>query len=388
MPSLWSLPLADSLWGWGLFLTLGTENLESIKKHDIRKYEKVLCFVNDHIKLLGEAGLLEAADPGFLARKDKSAFSLALAKTWAAFLPCLQWHKRQQPKQQQQHSSALDPWQSWCLHGSDGRRNIYIGHQVDWLLGKKEEEFLVKYFDRHCWIAAQKPLPPSLILLYRLRWQNNDVPSLSCSKKWPCDTVLTTRIWSGRRWVSSRKAFTWLTRVSKMPPCWIRWEVWNCRGQKAHTLKMAEWKDRRSLDLENIASPLNKLYTAFFWTSCYPKENKLYLKSKWYNTLFLYKETVFFRISRVHIFYLPGYKRKSVLLCSNFSSYSFTSNKISQQPPRAPAGVSAPLKSFLVTLVKLFSSFSRGSEPRGIFTPPSHPLEPTWPILWVPTAVL
>ncbi|EDL08861.1 mCG58383 [Mus musculus] len=30
-------------------------------------------------------------------------------RTWAAFHPCLQQHKRQQPIQQQQHSSALDP---------------------------------------------------------------------------------------------------------------------------------------------------------------------------------------------------------------------------------------------------------------------------------------
>lgn len=139
-------------------------------------------------------------------------------------------------------------------------------------------------------------------------------------------------------------------------------EVWNCRGQKAHTLKMAEWKDRRSLDLENIASLLNKLYTAFFWTSCYPKENKLYLQSKWYDTLFIYKETVFFRIRRAH--FLPPRIQKKVstpLLKFFFSNHSFTSNKISQQPPRAPAGASAPLKSFLVTLVKLFSSFSHGS---------------------------
>ena len=110
------------------------------------------------IKLSGEEELPKAADPGFLARKDKSALSLFLAKTWAAFLPSLQRRKRRRPKQRQQHSSALDPWRSWCLHGSDGRRNIYTGHQADWLLGRKEEELLMKYFDRHCWIAVQIPL--------------------------------------------------------------------------------------------------------------------------------------------------------------------------------------------------------------------------------------
>lgn len=158
MPLLWSLLYADSTWGWGSFPKLETENSEGIKKDDITKYKKVLCFVNDRITLLGEERLPEGADPGFLARKDKRALSLVLAKTWAAFLPCLQRRKRQRPKQRQQRSSALDPWQSWCLHGSDGKRNTYTGHQVDWLLGRNKEEFLVKCFDRHCWTAAQKPL--------------------------------------------------------------------------------------------------------------------------------------------------------------------------------------------------------------------------------------
>lgn len=147
------------------------------------------------IKLSGEEGLPKAADPGFLARKGKSALFLVLAKTWAAFLPSLQRRKRQRPKQRQQHSSALDPWRSWCLHGSDGRRNIYTGHQVDWLLGRKEEELLMKYFDRHCWIAVQIPLALFLAPMDRLWWQNNDIPSLPCSRKRPYGIVLTTTIW-------------------------------------------------------------------------------------------------------------------------------------------------------------------------------------------------
>lgn len=63
----------------------------------------------DQVKLLGEEGLPEAADSGFLSRKDKSDFFLVLLKTGAAFLPCLQRRKRQLPKEQQQHSFALDP---------------------------------------------------------------------------------------------------------------------------------------------------------------------------------------------------------------------------------------------------------------------------------------
>lgn len=182
------------MWGWGSFLPLETENLESIKKDGNRKYEKVLCFENGsgEKKVLVEEGLPGAADPAFLARKDESAFFPVLAKTWAAFPPCPRWRKRQQPKQQQPRSSALDPWQSWCLHGSDGRRNIYRGHQVDWLLGRKQEEFLVKYFNRDCWIAAQKPLllfpaSPFLLLLCRLQGQNHYFPKLSGSKKWPSE---------------------------------------------------------------------------------------------------------------------------------------------------------------------------------------------------------
>lgn len=144
------------------------------------------------MKLLVAEGLPGAAGPAFLARKDKSACFLVLAKTWAAFLPCLQWHKRQQPKQRQPHSSALGPWQSWCLHGSDGRRNIYRDHQVDWLLGRREEEFLVKYFDRDGQTAAQKPsllFPTSLflLLLCRSQWQSRYFPRLSGSTKWPSE---------------------------------------------------------------------------------------------------------------------------------------------------------------------------------------------------------
>lgn len=61
------------------------------------------------MKLLGEEGFPEAEDPGFLARNGKSAFFLFPARIWATFLPCRQQRKRQQPKQRQQHSSALDP---------------------------------------------------------------------------------------------------------------------------------------------------------------------------------------------------------------------------------------------------------------------------------------
>lgn len=60
-------------------------------------------------KLLGEKWSPEAAEPGFLASMHESALFLALASSWAAFLPSLQRHRRQLPKQQQQHSSALDP---------------------------------------------------------------------------------------------------------------------------------------------------------------------------------------------------------------------------------------------------------------------------------------
>lgn len=122
-------------------------------------WKKVCALKMNQMKLLGEKGFSEAEDPGFLVRKGKSAFFLVLARIWATFLPCLQRRKRQRSKERQQYSSALDPWQSWCLHWSDGRRNIYISHQVDWLLGRKKKEFLVKHFDRHCWIATQKPLP-------------------------------------------------------------------------------------------------------------------------------------------------------------------------------------------------------------------------------------
>lgn len=139
----------------------------------------------NQVKLLGEEGLPEAEDPGLLVRKGQSALFLVLVRTQAAFLPCLQPRKRQQPKQQQQHSSALDPWRSWCLHGSDGRRNIYISRQVDWRLGRKEDEFLVKDFDKNCCIAAQKP-PPLLFasLLPAPTLQATKAkyfPSLSCS---------------------------------------------------------------------------------------------------------------------------------------------------------------------------------------------------------------
>lgn len=61
------------------------------------------------MKLLGEEGFPEAEDPVFLARNGKSAFFLFPARIWATFLPSLQRHKRQQPKERQQHSSALDP---------------------------------------------------------------------------------------------------------------------------------------------------------------------------------------------------------------------------------------------------------------------------------------
>ena len=54
MPPLGPLPYFDFMWGWdliwfyvGLFFTLGKQNLESIKKDNVRKYEKVLHFVND-----------------------------------------------------------------------------------------------------------------------------------------------------------------------------------------------------------------------------------------------------------------------------------------------------------------------------------------------------
>lgn len=91
MSQLCSLPDADSMLGGG-HLFLQKQNLESIKRDGNRKYEKVLCFENGlgQMKLLVEEGLPGAADSGFLARKDKHAFFLALAKTWAAFPPCLQ----------------------------------------------------------------------------------------------------------------------------------------------------------------------------------------------------------------------------------------------------------------------------------------------------------
>lgn len=60
-------------------------------------------------EIVSEEGFPEAKDPGFLGRKGKSAVFLVLVRIWATFLPGLQQHKRQQPKQRQQCSSALDP---------------------------------------------------------------------------------------------------------------------------------------------------------------------------------------------------------------------------------------------------------------------------------------
>ena len=75
----------------------------------------------------------------------------------------------------------------------------------------------------------------------------------------------------------------------------------------------------------------------------------------------IYKKTIyvlFFCISRVQIMYVPGYKRKSVLLAQDFffSSHSVTSHEISQQAP--PTGVSTTLKNFFLLQWGLFLVWS------------------------------
>lgn len=81
--------------------------------------------------------------------------------------------------------------------------------------------------------------------------------------------------------------------------------------------------------------------------------------------------------------YLPGYKRKPTLFCSRFLLKSWregydTFHKISQQPPRTSAGISAPLMSFLLYLVKLFSSFHHDSQPWGLSAIPQSTLGTSW----------
>lgn len=276
----------------------------------------------------------------------------------------------------------VSPWEWW--------KEKYLYRSSSRLApGEKQRRILSEVF----WQAllnscSETTVPPSLLhsclfLLYRLQGQNNDVPSFSCSKKWPCDTILTTRLWvEGCGRVLEKPWLCW-QESGKCPPAeWTGDEKSvTARGQKVHTQRMAEWKERRSLDLENIASPLNKVYTAYFWTPCYMKGNKLYLKSKWYKCLSLYVCSTA-ECNSVP----PWYKRSQrafaqVFLLKSFIYFPWNISAAS----KTPAGASAPLKSFLLIL---FSSFSHGPETQGNLRSPRHPSEPTGPILWVPMAVL
>lgn len=87
--------------------------------------------------------------------------------------------------------------------------------------------------------------------------------------------------------------------------------------------------------------------------------------------------------------YLPGYKRKPTLLCSSsllksliYFPWNFPTTL------RAPAGISAPLKSFLLSLVKLSLASTMDHSSGESLPSVSHPSEPPGPSSWIPTAVL